>query len=263
MDDFIEGALNDGADASPADGIDVGDWYASPEDSEEVASFPEDDDIDDQALNEDDEDGEDDERGPVPYERFHQVNERYQELNRWSPVLEALQAEGYDSPEAVQEALEERVAMAEHEQVAAAYRQQVDRGLMDPAVAHQRMQVEMEHRALEREREQMAGWMLEQDLAAVSRHFPEADTDYVRAMALATGRPIADLARESHGERAAYRERVIADYHNQKEGDRRRGAPEGGGGKNAPRRGGVPEISSPDFDKWYEQELNKTLQTYR
>ncbi|BDI33475.1 hypothetical protein CCAX7_55260 [Capsulimonas corticalis] len=260
MDDFNEGALNDGADASPADGMEIADWYASPEDSEEVAALSEDDDID-QALNEDAD--EDEARGPVPYERFHQVNERYQELNRWSPILEALRAEGYDSPEAVQEALEQRALEAEQTQVAAAYQQQVDQGLLDPQVASQRLRAELEHRALQREREQLAGWMREQDLAAVSRRYPEADTDYVRAMAAATGRPVADLARESHEQRTAYRERVIADYHNQKEGDRRRGAPEGGGGKNAPRRGGVPEINSPDFDKWYEQELRKTLQTYR
>jgi hypothetical protein len=251
VDDFTEGALNTEADASPADGMEMIDDT----DAEQLATAEE----DTEALN--GEGGEEDQRGPIPYERFQKVNSQFQELNAWAPVLDQLRAQGFDSPQAVQAAIERQSQERETARLTASYQEQVNRGDLDPHIANLQLEAEIDRRAITRERQQLAGWMLEQDTQTALKQYPEADTDYIKAMAQATGKAPIEFAKASHESRMAYRDRIIAEY-TTKKGDPKP-APEGKGGKPPSKPSGVPDVNDPGFDKWYEQELRKTLQTYR
>lgn len=124
-----------------------------------------------------------DDRGPVPYDRFREVNERaklaqqYQaQLDAWGPVIDRFKGEGFDSAQAVMAALEAQRAQAEEASVTAKYQQQVDNDDMDPELATARRDAELLQMRWERQLREMETYRVqrESDTAWVNAKLPDA-----------------------------------------------------------------------------------------
>lgn len=195
--------------------------------------------------------GEED-RGPIPYERFQQVNSKYQELSEWDPVLAQLRAEGYDNPQAVLDALQQQQASAQQAQAEAdeqAWADQiyerlavdVEAGRLDPDHANHQIELALQERQLQQDRAMFHDWRQGQEIEHLKVQYPNADFDYVKVMAQATGRPLTELAQASHEQIAAIEQRALARYQATKAADAAIAAPEGAGG-SAP--AGAPSASN-------------------
>ena len=109
--------------------------------------------------------GTSEERGPVPYDRFREVNERAKaaqqleaRLAAWGPVIERFESEGFSNAQAVMATLEQQAAAAAEAEITAKYQAQVDENDLDPEVATARRDAELLQMRLNRQLQQMEAY---------------------------------------------------------------------------------------------------------
>lgn len=88
------------------------------------------------------------EPGPIPYDRFREVNERARQaqsqLDNWSDVISGLQAQGYRSAEDVRRALQEQQLQAQENEIRTRYHELESQSLVDSTTANLQMEAELE-----------------------------------------------------------------------------------------------------------------------
>lgn len=88
------------------------------------------------------------EPGPIPYDRFREVNERarqaQQQLDNWSDVIAGLQAQGYRSAEDVRLALQQQQLQAQENEIRSRYQELENQNLVDSTTANLQMEAELE-----------------------------------------------------------------------------------------------------------------------
>ena len=88
------------------------------------------------------------EPGPIPYDRFREVNERARQaqsqLDNWSDMIASLQAQGYRSAEDVRLALQQQQLQAQENEIRTRYQDLENQNLVDSTTANLQMEAELE-----------------------------------------------------------------------------------------------------------------------
>ena len=88
------------------------------------------------------------EPGPIPYDRFREVNDRARQaqaqLDNWSEVIQGLQAQGYRSAEDVRLALQQQQLQAQENEIRTRYQELENQNLVDSTTANLQMEAELE-----------------------------------------------------------------------------------------------------------------------
>ena len=199
----------------------------------------------------------------IPYQRFKGVNDELSELKQWSPYIDQLRQQ-YQTPAAVKSALEQqgRDAQANTQnnrlaQASAELQRQVDNGTLDLEVAQAKLDTFQAQQGFEQMSQQYTQFQNEQQFAQAQAAYPNADFQTVLQLSGAGYGDILSLAKQSHEAEAAKEQSVISRYLATKAQAPR--APEGTGGNTAP-KSTVPSIDDPGFDKWFEDQIRKTVQ---
>lgn len=256
MTNFDEGALNI-AEASPAS-----EYLQQSDDFDESAL--QDDEFGDESLNDEfAEEGE--QRGPIPYERFKQVNDELAQMRQWEPILDMVRESGFDSPETFMQAVhtqhQEAQTRSQLDPIAERLTAMVESGQYDWDTAETLWAAERDKVLANQDRAVYQNWHAGLQLEHARENFPEMDERYVVEMAQATGRPILQLAYESHSQRARYRDEAIARYNAAK--GLAPAAPEGSGGPPpVPRGAPDPERNPQGFIAWMDRQAQETQARY-
>ena len=255
MTNIDEGALNT-SEAPPA--FETDDQQPADLDT----SAPQDDETGDQSLNGG---GEGQEPAPVPYVRFKEVNDQLGQIKAWEPVTQFMRENGFETPEAFMAAVtqqrEETQTRSSLDPIAARLTAKVNSGELDWETAETLWQAERDKVLANKDRAMYQDWQSGQQLEQARKNYPEMDEQYVTALAKATGRPIAQLAKESHEARVKFRDDAIAKYNADK--GKQPAAPEGSGGPPpVPRGAPDPEKDPKGYLAWSDAQAELTQQRY-
>lgn len=139
-----------------------------------------------------------------------------EELRGFSPVIEHLKSLGFDSADAVTEALaaeEQRLIDANLAQTLEA---NVRAGRISPAAAQAQYQAAQQQRQMSQAMAALAQYEVDRQMRTAQQQFPDMDEDLVREIGRANfGRPGFDLlsvARRSHERNLSHIERKLASY---------------------------------------------------
>lgn len=219
-------------------------------------------------------------RGPVPYERFREVNERAKladEYEPWKDAVTLFKENGINNGAELRAFLEKQQTEAKTAQELSQYEQteyQRLKKLVDADQISQDVAATIFEQQIAARKEQLTSQTMLQSLqrkqsdfefSSVKASFPKMDEDTVRTVLAANpGMDVRKLAEASHNRTVSIEERAIADYNAGKTKVRQRPAPEGGGGSAVPRAGGMPDpIEKPkEFDAWYKSQLQATNSKY-
>jgi len=87
------------------------------------------------------------EPGPVPYDRFKEVNQKANDasdrLNRWNDVISEFESNGYRSAQDLQAAMRQREVQAQEDAIVSRYRELEANDLIDPATSQLQLQAEL------------------------------------------------------------------------------------------------------------------------
>lgn len=154
------------ADSSMFDGVDIEALLAELEGSQESAMAQ-------QPAPE--------ERGPVPYERFREVNEKAKKaeqidarLAAWQDVIADLEGQGFKSAADVRAAMENQARAQREAQVQAQYDEWAAQELIDPEVAKAQAQAEIMRLRYEESMKQVTDFMAAQKKMEAMKQYPEA-----------------------------------------------------------------------------------------
>jgi len=115
------------------------------------------------------------EPGPIPYNRFKEVNDQFKELKAQKEAEAAiLQQFGFGSLEEMRQAAELEQQRLEEERVSAYYQTQVDEGELDETTAGMRRDLEIQRMQFQRERMAVQELLLQQQRQAALSVNPAA-----------------------------------------------------------------------------------------
>lgn len=115
------------------------------------------------------------EPGPIPYNRFKEVNDQFKELKAQKEAENAiLQQFGFSSLAEMQQAAELERQRIEEERVSAYFQSQVDEGELDETTASMRRDLEIQRIQFERERQQVRELLLQQHKQFALTQHPSA-----------------------------------------------------------------------------------------
>jgi hypothetical protein len=118
------------------------------------------------------------EPGPIPYDRFREVNERARQaqsqLDNWSEVIQGLQAQGYRSADDVRRALQEQQLQAQENEIRTRYQELENQNLVDSTTAGLQMQAELEAFRYKQAIAEARQYMMQNEKQKAFAQFPAA-----------------------------------------------------------------------------------------
>lgn len=209
---------------------------------------------------------------PVPYDRFKEVNDELTKYKAWDPVLAPIRTQ-HQTPEAYrsheEQQAEQRELQTRVNQARAELQAQINREEITPSEAERAFADKTRLIHLEIGQEKILVQRFEDRLGELKTkpEFALADPDWVRSMAMTTGRKLEELFAESHTKNDGLRAKFIGDYNASKEADRQSAQrqPETGGDNGLSALPGMPDpIKQPkEWDAWMKQQLENTNQARR
>jgi hypothetical protein len=118
------------------------------------------------------------EPGPIPYDRFREVNERARQaqsqLDNWSDVITGLQAQGYRSAEDVRRALQEQQLQAQENEIRTRYQDLENQNLVDSTTANLQMNAELEAHRYRQAMSEARTYMMQNEKQKAFTQYPAA-----------------------------------------------------------------------------------------
>lgn len=119
--------------------------------------------------------GEAAEPGPIPYNRFKEVNDQLRELKQMKEQeASILQQFGFSNLEEMRQAAFAEQQRLEEERIASHFQQQVEEGYLDEGTAEMRRDLEIQRLQFERERAQVRDLLVQQQVSAAMASSPSA-----------------------------------------------------------------------------------------
>lgn len=119
-----------------------------------------------------------DERGPIPYDRFREVNEQArnarQELDQWNEVIQEFRQQGFNSAADLKKAYAQREAQMQEEAIRNRYRELEQQELVDPQTANLQLEAELERFRYQQAMAQVSQYMIQQERQAAATQYPLA-----------------------------------------------------------------------------------------
>jgi hypothetical protein len=118
------------------------------------------------------------EPGPIPYDRFREVNERARQaqsqLDNWSDVITGLQAQGYRSAEDVRRALQDQQLQAQENEIRTRYHDLENQNLVDSTTANLQMNAELEAHRYRQAMSEAKQYMVQNEKQKAFTQYPAA-----------------------------------------------------------------------------------------
>jgi hypothetical protein len=116
--------------------------------------------------------------GPVPYDRFREVNQKANDasdrLGRWNDVIAEFEQEGYRSAEDLRAAMQQRQVQAHEDAIISRYRELEANELIDPSTSQLQMQAELERFRYQQAMQQVSQYMVGQQKQQAFTQYPLA-----------------------------------------------------------------------------------------
>lgn len=123
-------------------------------------------------------DTQDNDRGPIPYDRFREVNEQArsakQELDQWNDIIQEFRQQGFNSAADLRKAAAQREAVMQEEGIRNRYRELEQQELIDPQTANLQMEAELERFRYQQAMSQVSQYMIQQERQQAATQYPLA-----------------------------------------------------------------------------------------
>lgn len=120
----------------------------------------------------------DNERGPIPYDRFREVNEQArsakQELDQWNDIIQEFRQQGFNSAADLRKAAAQRDAAMQEEAIRNRYRELEQQELVDPQTANLQLEAELERFRYQQAMAQVSQYMIQQERQTAVNQYPLA-----------------------------------------------------------------------------------------
>jgi len=118
------------------------------------------------------------EPGPVPYDRFKEVNQKANDassrLNRWNDVISEFESNGYNSAQDLQAAMRQREVQSQEDAIVSRYRDLEANDLIDPTTSQLQLQAELERFRYQQAMQQVSQYMVGQQKHNAFAQYPLA-----------------------------------------------------------------------------------------
>lgn len=116
--------------------------------------------------------------GPVPYDRFKEVNQKANDandrLNRWNEVISEFEQNGYNSAQDLQAAMRQREVQAQEDAIVSRYRELEANDLIDPTTSQLQLSAELERFRYQQAMQQVSQYMVGQQKQTAFNEYPLA-----------------------------------------------------------------------------------------
>jgi hypothetical protein len=120
----------------------------------------------------------DNDRGPIPYDRFREVNEQArsarQELDQWNDIIQEFRQQGFNSAADLRKAAVQREAQMQEESIRTRYRDLEQQELIDPQTANLQLEAELERFRYQQAMAQVSQYMIQQERQTAVTQYPLA-----------------------------------------------------------------------------------------
>ena len=120
----------------------------------------------------------DTDRGPIPYDRFREVNEQArsarQELDQWNDIIQEFRQQGFNSAADLKKAAVMREAAMQEEGIRNRYRELEQQELIDPQTANLQLEAELEKFRYQQAMAQVSQYMIQQERQSAVTQYPLA-----------------------------------------------------------------------------------------
>jgi hypothetical protein len=120
----------------------------------------------------------DNNRGPIPYDRFKEVNEQARsakhELDQWNDIIQEFRQQGFNSAADLRKAAAQREATMQEESIRTRYRELEQQELVDPHTANLQLEAELEKFRYQQAMSQVSHYMIQQERQAAVTQYPLA-----------------------------------------------------------------------------------------
>lgn len=118
------------------------------------------------------------EPGPVPYDRFKEVNQKANDassrLSRWNDVISEFESNGYNSAQDLQAAMRQREVQSQEDAIVSRYRDLEANDLIDPTTSQLQLQAELERFRYQQAMQQVSQYMVGQQKQTAYAQYPLA-----------------------------------------------------------------------------------------
>lgn len=189
----------------------------------------------------------DNDRGPIPYDRFREVNEQArsarQELDQWNDIIQEFRQQGFNSAADLRKAAAQREAVMQEEAIRTRYRELEQQELVDPQTANLQLEAELERFRYQQAMAQVSQYMIQQERETAVNQYPLAQQAPAMVETLINrGVPPQEAVKITHEQIANLRKSIQSDVTKQVAQGRNTPMPTGRGNSAQPVvNGNVPQ----------------------
>ena len=181
----------------------------------------------------------DTDRGPIPYDRFREVNEQArtarQELDQWSDIIQEFRQQGFNSAADLRKAASQREAAMQEESIRTRYRELEQQELVDPQTANLQLEAELERFRYQQAMSQVSHYMIQQERQTAVAQYPLAQQAPAMVESLINrGVPPQEAVKITHEQIANLRKSIQSDVTKQVAQGRNAPMPTGRGNSAQP-----------------------------
>lgn len=181
----------------------------------------------------------DNDRGPIPYDRFREVNEQArsarQELDQWNDVIQEFRQQGFNSAADLRKAAVQREAAMQEESIRTRYRDLEQQELIDPQTANLQLEAELERFRYQQAMAQVSQYMIQQERQTAVTQYPLAQQAPAMVESLINrGVPPQEAVKITHEQIANLRKSIQSDVTKQVAQGRNSPMPTGRGNSAQP-----------------------------
>ena len=181
----------------------------------------------------------DTDRGPIPYDRFREVNEQArtarQELDQWSDIIQEFRQQGFNSAADLRKAASQREAAMQEESIRTRYRELEQQELVDPQTANLQLEAELERFRYQQAMSQVSHYMIQQERQTAVAQYPLAQQAPAMVESLINrGVPPQEAVKITHEQIANLRKSIQSDVTKQVAQGRNSPMPTGRGNSAQP-----------------------------
>lgn len=181
----------------------------------------------------------DNDRGPIPYDRFREVNEQArsarQELDQWNDIIQEFRQQGFNSAADLRKAAVQREAQMQEESIRTRYRDLEQQELIDPQTANLQLEAELERFRYQQAMAQVSQYMIQQERQTAVTQYPLAQQAPAMVESLINrGVPPQEAVKITHEQIANLRKSIQSDVTKQVAQGRNSPMPTGRGNSAQP-----------------------------
>lgn len=186
------------------------------------------------------------EPGPIPYDRFREVNDKaktYSErLDKWADVISEYERQGFNSAADLRKAIQQQEVIAQEESIKQRYRELESQDLIDPATAQLQLDAELQKFRYEQAMAEVSQFMVQREREQAVQMYPLAQkASYMVDGLVNAGIKPADAVRMVHEQIQSLQQSLVPELTKQVVQGQRTPTPQSQAGSAAPVVGGTQQ----------------------